>query len=62
MLISARIDDKANTITLVMKLEDPKASKSGKTMVLASTHGNQPTGVNINGQAVIAGINVYVRA
>jgi len=63
MLITGRVDEKAGTVTLVLKLEsDPQPSKTGKTIGLASTHGNVPIGVNVNGKAVIAGVNVYVRA
>lgn len=34
-------------------------SKSEKSVVLASTHGNQPTGVTDDGEVIILGINAY---
>jgi len=39
----------------------PAPSASGKTLVVASSHGNQPTAVTINGQPVIIGLNAYIR-
>ena len=60
-LLSTRIDDQKKTITIVLALTDPTASKSGKTLVVASTHGNQASGINLNGKAVIVGVNAYVR-
>jgi hypothetical protein len=35
---------------------------SGKTLVVASTHGNQPTNVKVNDKPVIVGVNAYIRA
>jgi len=36
-------------------------SKSGKTLILASSGGNQPTTVNIGGKPVYVGFNAYVK-
>jgi hypothetical protein len=36
-------------------------SASGKTIVIASTHGNQPTTVNVDGKPVILGLNAYIK-
>ena len=36
-------------------------SKSGKTMVHASTHGNVATAVLVNGQPLTIGLNAYTR-
>ena len=38
----------------------PVLSASGKTLVIASTHGNQKTDAVVNGQPVIVGVNAYV--
>ncbi len=38
----------------------PVVSSSGKTLVVASSHGNQKTEATINGQQVIVGVNAYV--
>jgi hypothetical protein len=38
----------------------PVPSASGKTLVVASTHGNQKTEVSVNGKQVIIGLNAYI--
>ncbi len=61
MLRSAKIDEQAKTITLVLDLQAPTPSATGKTLVVATTHGNVPTDVQINGKPVIVGVNAYIR-
>ena len=39
----------------------PVPSASGKTLVVASTHGNQLTSLMIEGQPVVIGINAYIK-
>jgi hypothetical protein len=39
----------------------PHPSKSGKTIVIASTAGNIPTTATYDGKPVILGLNAYVR-
>jgi len=62
MLKEARIDREARTLTLVLDLQEPAPSTSGKTLVIATTHGNVPTQVQIDGKPVIVGVNAYIRA
>jgi hypothetical protein len=38
----------------------PVLSASGKTLVIASSHGNQKTEATVNGQQVIVGVNAYI--
>lgn len=40
----------------------PTPSSSGKTLVVASTRGNQKTGVQIDGKDIYIGVNAYVYA
>ena len=61
MILDAKIDAEAGTLTLVLKLQDPAPSASGKTLVVATTHGNVSSGVKLNGQDVIVGVNAYIR-
>ena len=61
MLREAKIDEEAKTLTLVLELQEPTPSASGKTLVIATTHGNQPTDVRVNGKPVIVGVNAYIR-
>ena len=41
--------------------KEPLPSSSGKTLVVASSHGNQQTAVMIDGKPVIVGVNAYIR-
>jgi hypothetical protein len=38
----------------------PAPSASGKTLVVASSHGNKATGAVVNGQPVVIGVNAYI--
>lgn len=38
----------------------PKPSASGKTLVVASSRGNQKTNAKVNGQQIIVGLNAYI--
>ncbi|MHB1425757.1 MAG: hypothetical protein ACYC3I_21525 [Gemmataceae bacterium] len=38
----------------------PVPSGTGKSLVVASTHGNQKTDAVVNGQPVIVGVNAYI--
>ncbi len=39
----------------------PIPSASGKTLVVASSRGNQPTTATVNGKAVVVGLNAYIK-
>ena len=49
-------------MTLVLELQEPTPSTSGKTLVVGTTHGNVPTDVQVEGKPVIVGVNAYIRA
>jgi len=38
----------------------PVVSSTGKTLVIASSHGNKQTEAKVNGQPVIVGVNAYI--
>lgn len=59
--MKATLKDNVLTITIQCNAE-PTPSASGKTLVVASSHGNQPVGVSIDGNALIVGLNAYIRA
>ena len=49
-------------ITITLDVQDPPApSASGKTLVVASSHGNQASTATVQGKPVIVGINAYIR-
>jgi hypothetical protein len=48
---------------LVIRLplnQTPVLLTSGKSLVVASTHGNQKTDAVLNGQPVVIGVNAYI--
>ena len=48
-------------LTIVIDLQEPTPSASGKTLVVATTHGNTPTKCLINGKPVVLGLNAYIK-
>jgi len=38
----------------------PVRSATGKTLVVASSHGNKETEVQVQGQSVFVGVNAYI--
>ena len=59
MAVTAKIE--GNRLIIIADLETPTPSASGKTLVVASTHGNKETDVMIDGKPVIIGVNAYIR-
>jgi hypothetical protein len=53
---------KGDRIIIDAPLSSPTPSASGKTMVIASSHGNIATDAKVNGHEVIVGFNAYFRA
>jgi hypothetical protein len=58
MSISAKLE--GNELVIRLPLEEPKVSSSGKTLVVASTHGNKETDIEIKGKKVVIGVNAYI--
>ena len=58
---SVKIDEKARTLTIEMDLDSPRPSASGKTLVVASSRGNQSTDAQVDGKTVTVGVNAYIR-
>jgi hypothetical protein len=48
-------------LVIRIPLQEPRRSASGKTMVVATTSGNQPTEATINGKTIILGLNAYYK-
>ena len=58
-LKDCKVDLKAKTITIILDLETPTPSASGKTMVVASTRGNARTTASVGGHEITVGVNAY---
>jgi len=52
---------KGKKLLIEIDLQPAAASASGKTNVIASTHGNQPTTLIVDGKPVTIGLNAYYR-
>jgi len=49
-----------DTLVIRIPIKTPAPSASGKTLVVASTRGNQKTAVQIDGKDLYLGVNAYV--
>lgn len=49
-------------LVVKLPLQKPTPSSTGKTLVVASSYGNQPTTAVIEGKPVFVGVNAYIRA
>lgn len=58
--MEAKIEGKELVIRL--PLQEPTPSASGKTLVVASTHGNVVTTVTMDGKPITIGVNAYIKA
>ena len=61
-VMSVKAEIKGGNLILTIPMNPkPTPSTSGKTLVVASTHGNQPTEVKVDGQLVTVGVNAYIK-
>jgi hypothetical protein len=48
-------------LIISIDLQEPTPSASGKTLVVATTHGNVATECVVNGKNVVIGLNAYIK-
>lgn len=48
-------------LIIIIELQKPTPSASGKTLVVATTHGNVVTECIIDGKPVVVGLNAYIK-
>ena len=48
-------------LIISIELQEPTPSASGKTLVVATTHGNVTTKCLIDGKNVVIGLNAYIK-
>jgi len=56
-----KVEVKGNQLIITVDIQTPAPSASGKTLVVASSHGNQATTAVIDGKPVIIGFNAYIK-
>lgn len=57
--IKVKLED--GNLVIILPLQRPSPSTSGKTLVVATTHGNIATDVIVDGKPVVIGVNAYIR-
>ena len=50
-----------NTLHIEIPLHAPRPSATGKTLTVASSHGNKETEARIDGKPVVVGLNAYIK-
>lgn len=58
--LTATIEDGCLVIRVPLN-PTPTRSATGKTLVVASSHGNKETDLQIDGKPVYLGVNAYIR-
>ena len=56
-----KVEIKGKELIITVEMQTPAPSASGKTLVIASSHGNQTTTAIIDGKPVIVGLNAYIK-
>ena len=49
-----------NKLIINVELQKPTPSASGKTLVVATTHGNTQTQCIVDGKPLVIGLNAYI--
>jgi len=60
MAVRVTINKPENTLTITMPLQSARASASGKTRVIASTHGCHVTDLKRLGRPIVVTANAFV--
>jgi hypothetical protein len=58
-MVTAKIEGNELVIRLPLN-EKPVLSSTGKSLVVASSHGNKQTEAKVDGKPVIVGVNAYI--
>lgn len=56
-----QVEIKGTSLVITIPLQPPTPSASGKTLVVATTHGNVQTSAQVKGKAVTVGLNAYIK-
>lgn len=60
--IGAKLVNNGTRLQITLDLNEvPVLSKSQKTYVVATSHGNIPTKLTVDGKTVTIGVNAYIR-
>ena len=56
-----KVEIKGNELIITVEMQKPTPSASGKTLVVASSRGNQVTTAMVDGKPVVVGLNAYIK-
>jgi hypothetical protein len=56
-----KVEIKGKELIITVEMQTPTPSASGKSLVIASSRGNQRTTAIIDGKPVIVGLNAYIK-
>jgi hypothetical protein len=57
-----KVTREGNLLKIEIEIQNPpEPSASGKTLVVASTHGNIQTSLEVNGKPLTLGLNAYIK-
>ena len=59
--MALKVEIKDSKLFIEIDLEKPTPSSSGKTLVVATTHGNVVTAAEVDGKPVTVGLNAYIK-
>jgi len=59
--MALKVEIKDNKLLIEIDLEKPTPSSSGKTLVVASTHGNIVTSAKVEDKPITLGLNAYIK-
>jgi len=59
--MALKVEIKDNKLFIEIDLEKPTPSSSGKTLVVASTHGNIVTTAKVDDKPITLGLNAYIK-
>ncbi len=53
------VEQKGNTIVITLPMTR-QVSKTGKSVVIATSNGNKPTAIQVEGKTLTVGVNAYI--
>ncbi len=56
-----KVEVKGTDLVITIPMQKPAPSSSGKTLIVATTGGNQVTTAQVNGKPVTLGLNAYIK-
>lgn len=55
-----KVSIEGQELVIRLPLQRPTPSATGKTLIVASTHGNKPSEAQIDGKPVVVGVNAWI--